>query len=77
MLRIILGLQDVEYKRSHKFTDAKGPFLMTCKFLDFRRKQDIKFREMDREMRCPIYDLRETRQSPLLGSAPEKSRSLS
>ena len=50
---------------------------MTGKFLDFRRKQDIKFREMDREMRCPIYDLRETRQSPLLGSALEKSRSLS
>ena len=48
------GLQDVEYKRSHKFTDAKGPLLMTCKFLDFGRKQDIKFREMDREMRCPI-----------------------
>ena len=37
-----------------KFTDAKGPLLMTCKFLDFRRKQDIKVREMDREMRCPI-----------------------
>ena len=50
---------------------------MTHKFLDFRRKQDIKFREMDREMRCPIYDLRETHQSPLLGSALEKSRSLS
>ena len=50
----ILGLQDVEYKRSHKFTDAKGILLMTCKFLDFRRKQDIKVREMDREMRCPI-----------------------
>ena len=41
-------------KKNHKFTDAKGPILMTCKFLDFRRKQDIKFREMDREMRCPI-----------------------
>ena len=25
-----------------------------CMFLDFRRKQDIKFREMDREMRCPM-----------------------
>ena len=37
------GLQDVEYKRSQKFTDVKG----LCKFLDFRRKQDIKFREMD------------------------------
>ena len=43
---------------------------MTCKFLDFRRKQDIKFREMDREMRCPIHDLRETHQSSLLGSVP-------
>ena len=52
----ILGLQDVESKRSHKFTDAKGLLLMTQKFgfLNFRRKQDFKFREMDREMRCPI-----------------------
>ena len=47
------GLQD-EYKRSHKFTDVKGLLFMTCKFLDFRRKQDIKFREMDREMRSSI-----------------------
>ena len=30
------GLQDVEYKRSHKFTDIKGLLLMKCKFLDFR-----------------------------------------
>ena len=69
------GLQDV--KRSHKFTYVKGLLFMTCKFLHFRRKQDIKFKEMDREMRCPIYDLRETHQSSLLGSALEKSRSLS
>ena len=55
----------------------KGLLFMTFKFLDFKRKQDIKFREMDREMRCPIYDLRETHQSSLLGSALEKSRSLS
>ena len=48
------GLQDVEYKRSHKFTDVKGLLFITCKFLDFRRKQDIKFREMDREMRSPM-----------------------
>ena len=54
-----LGLQDVEYKRSHKFTDAKGLLLMTFNFLDFRRKQELKFREMDREMRSPIHDLRE------------------
>ena len=39
------GLQDVEYKRSHKFTDVKRLLLMTCKFLDFRRMQDIKFTE--------------------------------
>ena len=71
------GLQDVEYIRSHKFTDIKGLLFMTFKFLDFRRKQDIKFREMDREMKCPIYDLRETHQSSLLGSVLEKSRSLS
>ena len=32
------GLQDVEYKRSHKFTDVKGLLFMACKFLDFRRK---------------------------------------
>ena len=31
------------------FSDAKGLLFMTCKFLDFRRKQDFKFREMDRE----------------------------
>ena len=66
-----------EYKRSHTFTDVKGLLLMTCKFLDFRRMQDIKFREMDREMRYPIYNLSETHQSSLLGSALEKSRSLS
>ena len=59
------GLQDDEYKRSHKFTDVKGLLFMTCKFLGFRRKQDIKFREMGREMRCPIYDLRETHHTPI------------
>ena len=47
---------------SQEFLSTKEvtSLLMTCKFLDFRRMQDIKFREMDREMRCPIYDLRET-----------------
>ena len=47
-------LKNSWFTKSHKFTDAKGPLLMTCKFLDFRRKQDIKFREMDRQMRLII-----------------------
>ena len=31
------GLQDVEYKRSHKFTDIKGLLFMTFKFLEESR----------------------------------------
>ena len=31
------GLQDVEYQRSHKFTDIKGLLFMTFKFLEESR----------------------------------------
>ena len=45
--------------RVHKFTDAKGLLLMIQKldFLNFKRNQDFKFREKDREIREPHQSL--------------------
>ena len=35
------GLQDVEYKRSHKSTDIKGLLFMTFKFLEESRTLNL------------------------------------